>query len=400
MGIGLRALALGACTLFGVVNRPATRQHILLAGVAALFFACIDLAGPRIAEGLEIQTQTKQDSASVTTTLNGQAQDSVSWVGVKFGGTVWSMDPSGIAALTSPDLMSFELVQRNLNDVPIAKSTLSDTHFTVGMWNDWISWTSRQAVSNYIQPGTDLGYLVRPGFGLDDVATSQRIDAGIWKTDSMRLSLFAEYNRVGVYFEAPQPTFKPQDPFSMPNSTTTRFGGSVEWKPISFTLEQRVQQSLTQENGPIKTENQIGVVFSFEDLRIRSGIPQSMSWLLPSWSYLTIGQGRITAPQLDGVNGDTTSDVSTGVGWSVGKFYANVDYWWSDYRSQLYPWQGSGLDGSVGFHEDQWGIDLYLDAYRSSYADTEQLTYVLGGPQSIAWKYNNMSGGFRFSGHF
>jgi hypothetical protein len=54
----------------------------------------------------------------------------------------------------------------------------------------------------------------------------------------------------------------------------------------------------------------------------------------------------------------------------------------------------------VGFHEDQWGIDLYLDAYRSSYADTEQLTYVLGGPQSIAWKYNNMSGGFRFSGHF
>jgi len=65
-------------------------EHILLTGVAALFFACIDLqnAGPRIAEGFEIQTETKQDSSSVATTFNGQTHDSISWVGVKFTGTV------------------------------------------------------------------------------------------------------------------------------------------------------------------------------------------------------------------------------------------------------------------------------------------------------------------------
>jgi hypothetical protein len=100
-----------------------------------------------------------------------------------------------------------------------------------------------------------------------------------------------------------------------------------------------------------------------------------------------------------GVNGDTVSDVSAGLSWNVGKFYANFGYWMSNYQSQLYPWKGSGLDGSLGFYEGQWGVDLYFDVYRSSYAYPQQWADVLAG-QLITQKYNDVSGGFRFTGHF
>ena len=88
------------------------------------------------------------------------------------------------------------------------------------------------------------------------------------------------------------------------------------------------------------------------------------------------------------------------VSWNVGKFYANFGYWTSNYQSQLYPWKGYGLDGSVGFYEGQWSVDLYLDAYRSSYAYAQQWTDVLASQQLITQKYNDMSGGFRFTERF
>ncbi len=165
------------------------------------------------------------------------------------------MDASGLGALASPDWINSDPFRMNLNDVPVVKSTLADTGFTLGMWDDWVRWTSRQAVSNYITPGTpdaNLGYLVRPGFGLDDVASSQHIDTAIWKTNSMRLSVFAEYDRVGAFFEAPKFAMKAQDPFATPNSTTTRLGSSIQWGAVTFTLEQRAQQSLAQYNAPTK----------------------------------------------------------------------------------------------------------------------------------------------------
>src|SRR5262249_3230602 len=150
------------------------------------------------------------------------------------------------------------------------------------------------------------------------------IDAGIWKTDTIRLSVFAEYDRVGAYFEAPKFAIKPQDPFATPNSTTTRLGSAVGWGPITFTLEQRSQQSLAEYNAPTKVENQIGVSLSLDDLRTRSGwIPQSMSWVVPSSTYLVVGQGRVRAALDQGVNGDSISDVSAGLSWNIGNFYAN-----------------------------------------------------------------------------
>jgi hypothetical protein len=304
-----------------------------------------------------------------------------------------------MGSLMSSDWVKSDPFRMDLNEVPLVKSTLADTRVTVGLWDDWVRWTSRQAVSNYVTPGTGPGYLVRPGFGPDDVATSQHIDAGIWKTDSMRLSVFAEYDRVGAYFEAPKFAIKPQDPFASPNSTTMRLGSAVAWGPITFTLEQRTQQSLAQYNAPIKVENQIGLSLSLDDLRIRTGsIPQGMSWMVPSSAYLIVGQGRVSAALDQGVNGDTVSDVSAGLSWNVGKFYANFGYWTSNYQSQLYPWKGSGLDGSLGFYEGQWGVDLYFDIYRSSYAYPEQADVLAG--QLITQKYNDVAGGFRFTGHF
>ncbi len=72
----------------------------------------------------------------------------------------------------------------------------------------------------------------------------------------------------------------------------------------------------------------------------------------------------------------------------------------SNYQSQLYPWKGSGLDGSVGFYEGQWAVDLYLDVYRSSYGYPQQWVDVLAAQQLITQQYNDFTGGFRLTGRF
>src|SRR5262249_18302516 len=151
--------------------------------------------------------------------------------------------------------------------------------------------------------------------------------------------------------------------FSKPNSTTTQLGATVERGPLTFTLKQSAQQSLAQDNAPIQVQNQIGVSLNFDQLQgIRSRIPDSMSWVMPSSAYLYVGQGRMRGQW---VNGDTTSDVSAGLSWNLGKIYANLGYWQSAYQSQLYPWKGSGINGSLGFYEGLWGIDMYFDVGRS-----------------------------------
>jgi hypothetical protein len=366
------------------------------------FCVCSD-AGPRSADAFELQleTQAKQDVFSEKSSFKGQARDSLAWLNVKLEGGVWNLDPVGMGSLTSSDWMKSDPFRTSLDQVPIVKSTLADTRVTVGLWDDWIRLTSRQAVSNYIAPGTNVGYLIRPGFGPDEVAASQHIDASIWKTESTRLSVFAEYDRVGAYFEAPNFAIKPQDPFATPNSTTMRLGSAATWGPITFTLEQRTQQSLAEYNAPIKVENQIGLSLSLDDLRTRTGwIPQGTSWMVPSSAYLIVGQGRVSAAPDQGVNGDTVSDVSAGLSWKVGNYYANIGYWMSNYQSQLYPWKGSGLDGSLGFSQGQWTVDLYFDVYRSSYAYAQQWTDVLASQQLITQKYNDISSGFRFTARF
>jgi hypothetical protein len=179
----------------GIVNQSQTLGGcVLRVCLAAGFFVCIDFqdASLRSAHAFDVQlkTETKQDSESDKTTFKGGAHDSVGLLGLKFGGTIWDMNPSGMAPLVSYDLMSSKPVPMDLNDAPILKSTLADTHVTLGVWDDWVVWTSRQAVSNYVKPTNNLKYLIQPGFAFDDVATSQHIDASVWKTASMGLSLF------------------------------------------------------------------------------------------------------------------------------------------------------------------------------------------------------------------
>ena len=198
------------------------------------------------------------------------------------------------------------------------------------------------------------------------VRMSQRIETSVLKTGWMKLSVFADYARVGTYFGAPDGVIKRQDPFSKTNSTTSQLGAIVEQGPFIVTLAQRSQQSLAQENAPIQVDNQVGVWLNFDELLGRSGrTPDGMSWLLPSSAYVNVGQGRMRASLSQGVNGDTTSDMSAGLSWSLGKIYASFGYWQSEYQSALYPWKGSGINGSLGYNEGLWGIDTYFDLGRS-----------------------------------
>jgi hypothetical protein len=359
--------------------------RILLACAAAGFFICNDFetAGPRNAEAFESELDVKTKSSgqsSKTISVKGQIRDS-GWFSIKFDGSVLDLNPMRADALTAYGFKTLEPLQ-------MEKSTVTDTRVTVGMWEDWVRWTSRQAVSQLHQaPGADLGYLGGTEVGFNNGATSQRIEAAIFKIDSMKLSVFADYARVGAYFTAPDFLIRRQDPFSKPNSTTARLGAIVEQGPISFTLEQRTQQSLAQDNAPIQVENQIGVSLNFDELWGRSRVPDGMSWVLPSSAWVNVGGGRVRASLSQGVKDDTTSDVSAGLTWSLGKIYANLGYWQSDYKSQLYPWKASGINGSLGFHEGNWGIDLYFDVGTSLQSDG-----LVGMPQPTTQTHNVTSG--------
>jgi hypothetical protein len=380
------------------VNRSETwGGRILIAGAAIGVFVCIDLenAGCRNANAFELQfeNKTKTGTESDKISFNGKA-DASGWLSVKVDGRMFDLDPGAYG-----------------QPAQVGRTALTDTRVTLGVWDDWVRWTSREAFSNYVTPGAAFGNLTRTGVGFNDAATSQRIESAIWKTDAMRLSLFAEYARVGEYFEAPNFIIKREDPFSIPNSTTTRLGGVVQQGPITFTLEQRTQQSLAQDNAPIKVENQVAVSLSLHELWGRSGwIPEGISWVIPSSIDLSVGQGRMRASLDQGVNGDTTSDVSTGLSWNLGKFYAYFGYWQSDYQSQLYPWKGSGIDGSLGFYEGQWAIDFYFDVSRSV-TSSALAGYALAGMQPLVgtqplmqqWttqRYDVISGGLSVSTHF
>jgi hypothetical protein len=375
------------------------RKGILIVGVATSILVFDDLknAGPRSAEAFELQVESAPSAASSSekTTLKGQARDSAGWLSLKFDGTLWGIDALGAPA--SNRSMLLESAQIEPNQLPIGKSAVTDGRATLAMWDDWVRWTSREAVSDYVAPNAALGYLTRSGFGFDNAATSQHLDVSIWKAGSLRVSLFGEYDRVGEFFMAPNFVIKGSDAFFIPNSTATRMGGAVQQGPITFTLEQRTRQGLAQDNAPINVENQIGVWLSFDDLLGRTGkTPGGISWLLPSSAYINVGQGRVRAALDQGVNGDTTSDVSAGFTWNRDKIYASIDYWRSDYQSQLYPWKGWGLDASVGYHEGDWGVDLYFDAYSS------MTSYPLAGlvPVLTTDKSAVISGGLLFSRHF
>ena len=246
------------------------------------------------------------------------------------------------------------------------KSTVTDTRITLGVWDDRVRWTSRQAVSNYIKPGTDLEYL----------QTGRSWDSTVARPRSVSRPIFSKPIRYGCHClrNMPEsgrisrlPMLLSSDRIHSPSPTVRpQFGATVERGAITLTLEQRAQQSLAQDNAPILVQNQIGLSFSFDQLLGRSGgAREGISWVAPSSAWLNIGQGKVRAPVSQGVAGDTTSDVSFGLAWNVGKIYANVGYWHSDYQSQLYPWNGSGINGPLGFHEGAWAIDLYFDVSSS-----------------------------------
>jgi hypothetical protein len=277
-----------------IVTLPKTRGGcILLASVAASVFVCIDLenaAGPIAYAFEQPELEVKKKSA-------GQSSEIISFDGkarysdfsFKVDTSVVDLSPRHAYAISSYGFATLEPGQ-------IEKSAVTETRVTLGAWDDWVRWTSRQAISNYIKPGTDLGYLRHMGAELDNGAISQRIETSILKIDAMRVSLFADYAKVGAYFAAPDFAVKRQDPFSKPNSTTTRLGAIVEQGPMTFTLEQRAQQSLAEANAPIHVQNQIGMSLSFDKLLGRSGnMQESLSWIMPSSAWLNVGEGRMRA---------------------------------------------------------------------------------------------------------
>lgn len=376
--------------------------------LGAGIFVCVDLenVGPVQANALELQFDPKTDSFSQKRSVKSQVGDPDGWLTLKLDGTVWDMDAPGVAPSYDPQMFNSASLMAQpapleWNQPSAEKSTVVDTRTTLGVLNDRVRLTSRQAVSNYIIPGTNTAYLTPSELEADNAASSQRVDTTVWKTGSTELSLFAEYNRVGANFQAPTFAIKPQDPFWTANSTSTRFGGALQHGLITLTLEQRAQQSLALGNAPTKVENQVGMTVGFDELWGRnSWISEGISWAIPTSAYVTVGQGSVSAAPAQGVNGDTMSDVSAGFLWNRNKVFAHLGYWRSDYLSQLYPWQGLGIDGSVGYHEGWWGIDLFFDVYRSVTSYPTVIQPIASEQQGTTQRSEAMFGGLAFSGRF
>jgi len=157
----------------GTLHWPETwGGHILLAGLLAGVCVCVDLEnfGPRNADAFESKHEVKIKPVNLT-----------DWLSIKVEGTVLNLNSAKGDTLTPNGFKMLELVQ-------VEKGAVSDTRVTLGVWEDWVRLTYRQAVSSYITPGTDLGYFRQSGLGFENGATSQRIETAVWKTDSMRLS--------------------------------------------------------------------------------------------------------------------------------------------------------------------------------------------------------------------
>ena len=379
---------------------------LVVAVAAAVFCVCIDLGngGPAKASAFDLQFDPRTDSLAEKHSVKNQIVDPHGWLTLKVDGTVWNMNAPGVSSSHDPEMFNAaslmaEPAPLQWNQISPEKSTVNDTRTTLGVLNDRVKFTYREAVSSYLVPGINTGNLARTGLGFDNSASSGRIDAAAWKSGSMALSVFAEYNRVGADFLAPTFAIKPQDAFFTVNSTTTRVGGSFEQGPVTVTFEQRAQQSLAQDNAPTKVENQVGLGLGLEQILGRWA-PEGTSWLVPVSAYAAVGQGNVRAAYSSGVSGDTLSDVSAGLLWNRNKVYASLSYWRSDYQSQLYPWQGLGIDGSVGYHEDWWSIDLYFDVYRSLTAYPSAMQSVLGLPPLMSQRLDSVFGGLALSARF
>jgi hypothetical protein len=391
-----------------VLASEVSGRRAVAAVAAAAVLVCIDIenVGPTNANAFELQFDPKTDSLSEKRPVKAQVGDPDGWLTLKLDGTVWDMDAPGVAPTHDPEMFSAaslmaEPVPMDWNQIGADKSTITDTRTTLGVLDDRVRFTYREAVSSYMVPGANTANLTRTGLGFDNAAAAERIDATVWKTGSTAVSLFAEYNRVGANFLAPTFAIKPQDAFWTANSTTTRLGGALQQGPVTFTLEQRAQQSLAQVNAPTKVENLVGIALGLDQLWGRnSWVPEGLSWAVPASVYAAVGQGSVRATLSQGVNGDTLSDVSAGFLWSRNKVYASLSYWRSDYQSQLYPWQGLGVDGSVGYREDWWGIDLYFDVYRSVTSYPSGIQPTAGVQPLTSQRLDSIFGGLAFSGHF
>src|SRR5262249_9445977 len=158
--------------------------------------------------------------------VKGQVSDPEGRLTLKLDDTVWDMDAPGVAPSYGPEM--FKSGSLMADHAPLEggqlsseKSTVADTRATLGLLDAPVAFTSRQAMSSYMLPGTNTANLTRTGLGFDNAASSEHIDATVWKTAASALSLFAEYNRVGANFLAPTFAIKPQDIFWTANSTTT-----------------------------------------------------------------------------------------------------------------------------------------------------------------------------------
>jgi hypothetical protein len=210
--------------------------ELLAAMIAANVFFCIGLenSGPRTANAFELlQFDSKTGLVADKNSFKSQVGDG--WLTLKIDGTVWNMDAPGAAPSYDQQLFNSasllaEPAPLQWNQLPAP--ALADTRATVSLWDDRVRWTSRQAASSYMPiPSINTAQLTQ---SFDNTATSQRLDTTIWKAGSTSLSLFGEYDRVGLNFQSPNFAIKPQDPFSTPNSNTTRLGGAFQQGPITF----------------------------------------------------------------------------------------------------------------------------------------------------------------------
>jgi hypothetical protein len=170
---------------------------------------------------------------------------------------------------------------------------------------------------------------------------------------------------------------KSQNPFSDsalfadPGYSALSYGGQAKVGPGTLSLEQ-TQSWSEDDEGIFKNAYEAGLSFDINDAAKRAGfeLDGAVAAMTPDSIWVNYGFARETSETDQSGPDNRSTSYSLGGSWWWDGGYSSISYWSSvldnlQEGAEDNDWAGQGLDFSLGFYRDGWGIDGGLGFNRS-----------------------------------
>lgn len=265
------------------------------------------------------------------------------------------------------------------------RNTVNETGVTLGLSDDRLRLSSRQAWSSYDASsfavrrrafelrGRPDPEAQEPQAAADGRAVGHRFDAALLRSDTANLSVFGLWSEVGRNFEAFE--LRDDDAFGRSNRETLEVGGKLGLGPLVFEFTQSRFERL--DDAEAAPEDRTEVTLSLDLNRLGTmfdGVPARLKTLAPDTVWATLGRGRIDARHGSSASDDRIEDVAFGLVWDWDGAYASLDYWDSVYDGGeqgdvAFDWIGRGGSTAFGFYDERWSMDAALGFYQADALD-------------------------------